>query len=133
MPPDLRHARAEPTFPSAPSPHPEFTPEDERAAYRDMLLIRRFEEKAGQLYGMGHIGGFCHLYIGQEAVATGIAMARRAGDQIIAAYRHHGHMLAAGIDERIRRDLFGHTLNRERYGAGATLEMKRDVLQAIAL
>ena len=108
MPPDLRHARAEPTFPSAPSPHPEFTPEDERAAYRDMLLIRRFEEKAGQLYGMGHIGGFCHLYIGQEAVATGIAMARRAGDQIIAAYRHHGHMLAAGIDARpIMAELLG--------------------------
>ena len=67
-------------------------------AYRDMLLIRRFEEKAGQLYGMGFIGGFCHLYIGQEAVVIGMQMALSDGDQIITAYRDHGHMLACGMD-----------------------------------
>src|SRR5579872_6072658 len=66
--------------------------------YADMLLIRRFEEKAGQLYGMGLIGGFCHLYIGQEAVVVGMTAARRDGDQIITAYRDHGHMLACGMD-----------------------------------
>ena len=65
--------------------------------YRDMLLIRRFEERAGQLYGMGLIGGFCHLYIGQEAVVVGMQAALREGDQVITAYRDHGHMLAAGM------------------------------------
>lgn len=78
----------------------DLTPEQELAAYRRMLLIRRFEEKAGQLYGMGLIGGFCHLYIGQEAVVTGIEMAREEGDQIITAYRDHGHMLACGMDPK---------------------------------
>ncbi len=66
--------------------------------YRDMLLIRRFEEKAGQLYGMGLIGGFCHLYIGQEAVVVGMQAALGEGDQVITAYRDHGHMLATGMD-----------------------------------
>ncbi|HRD28568.1 MAG TPA: pyruvate dehydrogenase (acetyl-transferring) E1 component subunit alpha [Caulobacter sp.] len=66
--------------------------------YRDMLLIRRFEERAGQLYGMGLIGGFCHLYIGQEAIAVGMEAIRKPGDQIITGYRDHGHMLAAGMD-----------------------------------
>ena len=66
--------------------------------YRDMLLIRRFEERAGQLYGMGLIGGFCHLYIGQEAIAVGMDAIRKPGDQIITGYRDHGHMLAAGMD-----------------------------------
>ncbi len=65
--------------------------------YRDMLLIRRFEERAGQLYGMGLIGGFCHLYIGQEAVVVGMQAALKEGDQVITAYRDHGHMLAAGM------------------------------------
>lgn len=65
--------------------------------YRDMLLIRRFEERAGQLYGMGLIGGFCHLYIGQEAVVVGMQAALKDGDQVITAYRDHGHMLAAGM------------------------------------
>ncbi|NBU26991.1 MAG: pyruvate dehydrogenase (acetyl-transferring) E1 component subunit alpha, partial [Caulobacteraceae bacterium] len=60
--------------------------------YRDMLLIRRFEERAGQLYGMGLIGGFCHLYIGQEAIAVGMEGIRKPGDQIITGYRDHGHM-----------------------------------------
>ncbi len=66
--------------------------------YRDMLLIRRFEEKAGQLYGMGAIGGFCHLYIGQEAVVVGIEACAKEGDQRITSYRDHGHMLACGMD-----------------------------------
>jgi pyruvate dehydrogenase E1 component alpha subunit len=75
-----------------------FTAEEELQAYRDMLLIRRFEEKAGQLYGMGLIGGFCHLYIGQEAVVVGMEMAAIEGDQRITSYRDHGHMLACGMD-----------------------------------
>ncbi|PHP67874.1 pyruvate dehydrogenase (acetyl-transferring) E1 component subunit alpha [Zhengella mangrovi] len=83
----------------APAPE-EFGKDDELKAYRDMLLIRRFEEKAGQLYGMGFIGGFCHLYIGQEAVVTGIEMAKKDGDQFITGYRDHGHMLAAGMSPR---------------------------------
>jgi pyruvate dehydrogenase E1 component alpha subunit len=66
--------------------------------YRDMLLIRRFEEKAGQLYGMGLIAGFCHLYIGQEAVVVGVQAALEEGDQVITGYRDHGHMLACGMD-----------------------------------
>ncbi len=74
--------------------------EEELHAYREMLLIRRFEEKAGQLYGMGYVGGFCHLYIGQEAVVVGIMMAIKPGDQIITAYRDHGHMLASGMDPK---------------------------------
>jgi len=68
--------------------------------YRDMLLIRRFEEKAGQLYGMGLIGGFCHLYIGQEAVVTGMQAAIDDGDSVITAYRDHGHMLACKMDPK---------------------------------
>jgi pyruvate dehydrogenase E1 component alpha subunit len=68
--------------------------------YRDMLLIRRFEEKAGQLYGMGLIGGFCHLYIGQEAVVVGIEAAAKEGDKRITSYRDHGHMLACGMDPK---------------------------------
>ena len=66
--------------------------------YKDMLLIRRFEEKAGQLYGMGDIGGFCHLYIGQEAVVVGMEAVKKEGDQVITGYRDHGHMLACGMD-----------------------------------
>ena len=78
----------------------EFTPEQELAAYQDMLLIRRFEEKAGQLYGMGLIGGFCHLYIGQEAVVVGMQMALKEGDEVITGYRDHGHMLSTGMDPK---------------------------------
>src|SRR5580698_9108025 len=69
--------------------------------YRTMLLIRRFEERAGQLYGMGLIGGFCHLYIGQEAIAVGMQAAKGEGDQVITGYREHGHMLAAGVEPRL--------------------------------
>src|ERR1700716_4592820 len=76
----------------------EFTRDQELQALRDMLLIRRFEEKAGQLYGMGAIGGFCHLYIGQEAIVVGMQMALKKGDQVITGYRDHGHMLACGME-----------------------------------
>src|SRR3979409_2096609 len=79
---------------------PEFTKEQELTALRDMLLIRRFEEKAGQLYGMGAIGGFCHLYIGQEAIVVGMQMALKKGDQVITGYRDHGHMLACGMEAK---------------------------------
>src|SRR5215831_13982855 len=79
---------------------PAFTREQELKALREMLLIRRFEEKAGQLYGMGAIGGFCHLYIGQEAVVVGMQMALKKGDQIITGYRDHGHMLATGMEAK---------------------------------
>ena len=68
--------------------------------YKNMLLIRRFEENAGQLYGMGLIGGFCHLYIGQEAVVTGMQAASKEGDAVITSYRDHGHMLATGMDPK---------------------------------
>jgi pyruvate dehydrogenase E1 component alpha subunit len=84
----------------APPLPPALAAEEELSAYRDMLLIRRFEEKAGQLYGMGAIGGFCHLYIGQEAVVTGMMLAVKPGDQIITAYRDHGHMLAARMEPK---------------------------------
>src|SRR5216684_3054545 len=78
----------------------EFTRDQELSALRDMLLIRRFEEKAGQLYGMGAIGGFCHLYIGQEAIVVGMQMALKKGDQVITGYRAHGHMLATGMEAK---------------------------------
>ena len=68
--------------------------------YREMLMIRRFEEKAGQLYGMGLIGGFCHLYIGQEAVVVGMKAVTREDDPVVASYRCHGHMLASGMEAR---------------------------------
>lgn len=78
----------------------EFTRDEELESYREMLLIRRFEEKAGQMYGMGLIGGFCHLYIGQEAVVVGMQMATSEGDQVITGYRDHGHMIACGMDPK---------------------------------
>ena len=76
------------------------TPEDLMEFYRGMLTIRRFEEKAGQLYGMGLIGGFCHLYIGQEAVVVGMQAAIGPDDAVITSYRDHGHMIACGMDPR---------------------------------
>ncbi|MCA3407793.1 MAG: pyruvate dehydrogenase (acetyl-transferring) E1 component subunit alpha [Roseomonas sp.] len=79
---------------------PSLSREEMLRAYRDMLLIRRFEEKAGQLYGMGLIGGFCHLYIGQEAVVVGMQMCLKPGDQVVTSYRDHGHMLATGMEAR---------------------------------
>ena len=77
---------------------PNVSADELKAYYRDMLLIRRFEEKAGQLYGMGLIGGFCHLYIVQEAVVVGLEAAAEEGDKRITSYRDHGHMLACGMD-----------------------------------
>ena len=94
-----RRGAAEPVSDAA-SAVPEFSKEQEQQAYRDMLLIRRFEEKAGQMYGMGLIGGFCHLYIGQEAVVVGMQMAIKSGDAVITGYRDHGHMLACGMDAK---------------------------------
>src|SRR5258706_10663589 len=73
-------------------------PERLKKLYRDMLLIRRFEEKAGQLYGMGLIGGFCHLYNGQEAVVVGMQATLQPSDQVITTYRDHGNMLASGME-----------------------------------
>ncbi|MFO1236378.1 MAG: pyruvate dehydrogenase (acetyl-transferring) E1 component subunit alpha [Alphaproteobacteria bacterium] len=91
--------------------------------YRDMLLIRRFEERAGQLYGMGLIGGFCHLYIGQEAVVVGMQAAIEPGDQVITAYRDHGHMLAAGLDPGgVMAELTGRSGGLSR-GKGGSMHM----------
>jgi pyruvate dehydrogenase E1 component alpha subunit len=100
-----------------------FTREEDLSAYRSMLLIRRFEEKAGQLYGMGHIGGFCHLYIGQEAVVVGMQMAAKDGDQVITAYRDHGHTLAVGMDpNRVMAELTGRRGGCSR-GKGGSMHM----------
>jgi pyruvate dehydrogenase E1 component alpha subunit len=94
-------ARSNRERPSEPKPY-KASKEELLKFYRDMLLIRRFEEKAGQLYGLGLIGGFCHLYIGQEAVAIGLQSALTPGkDSVITGYRDHGHMLAYGIDPNL--------------------------------
>jgi pyruvate dehydrogenase E1 component alpha subunit len=101
----------------------EFSKDEELAALRQMLLIRRFEEKAGQMYGMGLIGGFCHLYIGQEAVVVGMKLAMRDGDQMITGYRDHGHMLACGMDPKgVMAELTG---RRDGYskGKGGSMHM----------
>ncbi len=91
--------------------------------YRLMLLIRRFEERAGQLYGMGLIGGFCHLYIGQEAIAVGMESVKRDGDEIITGYRDHGHMLAAGMDPKeVMAELTGRSGGSSK-GKGGSMHM----------
>ncbi len=91
--------------------------------YREMVLIRRFEERAGQLYGMGLIGGFCHLYIGQEAVAVGMEAASKDGDQVITGYRDHGHMLAAGMDPKaVMAELTGRSGGSSK-GKGGSMHM----------
>jgi len=101
----------------------EFTREQELHAYREMLLIRRFEEKAGQLYGMGFIGGFCHLYIGQEAVVVGLQMCAKEGDQVITTYRDHGHMLACGMDPKgVMAELTGRRSGYSK-GKGGSMHM----------
>lgn len=91
--------------------------------YREMLLIRRFEEKAGQLYGMGLIGGFCHLYIGQEAVVVGLEAASKEGDKRITSYRDHGHMLACGMDAKgVMAELTGRSGGYSK-GKGGSMHM----------
>ncbi len=105
------------------SKEPQVNQPELMGAYRTMLLIRRFEEKAGQLYGMGLIGGFCHLYIGQEAVVTGMQMAAGEGDQVITSYRDHGHMLAAGMDARgVMAELTGRSGGLSK-GKGGSMHM----------
>lgn len=100
-----------------------FSKEDMLHAYREMLQIRRFEEKAGQLYGMGLIGGFCHLYIGEEAVAVGVRMALKEGDQVITSYRDHGHMLASGMAARgVMAELTGRA-DGYSHGKGGSMHM----------
>ena len=100
-----------------------FNKDEELFAYREMLLIRRFEEKAGQMYGMGLIGGFCHLYIGQEAVVIGMQMATKEGDQVITGYRDHGHMLATGMESKgVMAELTGRRGGYSR-GKGGSMHM----------
>ena len=100
-----------------------FTPETLLKAYRQMVLIRRFEEKAGQLYGMGLIGGFCHLYIGQEAVVVGLQAAAHPQDTVITTYRDHGHMLACDMDPRgVMAELTGRSGGYSR-GKGGSMHM----------
>ena len=92
-------------------------------AYKKMLLIRRFEEKAGQSYGLGQIGGFCHLYIGQEAVVVGLQMCIRDGDQVITTYRDHGHMLACGMSpDGVMAELYGRADGYSK-GKGGSMHM----------
>jgi pyruvate dehydrogenase E1 component alpha subunit len=99
------------------------SPDEMLAYYRTMLLIRRFEERAGQLYGMGLIGGFCHLYIGQEAVVVGMQAAIGDGDQVITGYRDHGHMLACGMDpNEIMAELTGRAGGSSK-GKGGSMHM----------
>jgi pyruvate dehydrogenase E1 component alpha subunit len=113
-------AVAEPDKPAKPA---EFTKDEELKAYRDMLLIRRFEEKAGQMYGMGLIGGFCHLYIGQEAVVVGMQMTLKPGDEVITGYRDHGHMLACGMDAKgVMAELTGRAHGYSK-GKGGSMHM----------
>jgi pyruvate dehydrogenase E1 component alpha subunit len=103
---------------------PTATKDELLAYYREMVLIRRFEERAGQLYGMGLIGGFCHLYIGQEAVAVGVQASIKQGhDKIITGYRDHGHMLAAGMDPKeVMAELTGRAGGSSK-GKGGSMHM----------
>ena len=109
--------------PAAKGPVVDFNKDQEFDALRQMLLIRRFEEKAGQMYGMGLIGGFCHLYIGQEAVVIGMRMAKRDDDQMITGYRDHGHMLACGMDPKgVMAELTGRRSGYSK-GKGGSMHM----------
>ena len=108
---------------SADRPAAELGKDRDLTAYRDMLLIRRFEEKSGQMYGMGLIGGFCHLYIGQEAVVVGMQMTLKDGDQVITGYRDHGHMLACGMDPKgVMAELTGRAHGYSK-GKGGSMHM----------
>ncbi|WAC58411.1 pyruvate dehydrogenase (acetyl-transferring) E1 component subunit alpha [Brevundimonas sp. SL130] len=115
---------AQTTAPDKLSNTPSASKEDLLRFYREMVLIRRFEERAGQLYGMGLIGGFCHLYIGQEAVAVGVQESVKQGhDKIITGYRDHGHMLAAGMDPKeVMAELTGRIGGSSR-GKGGSMHM----------
>ncbi len=105
------------------APVADFSKDQELSAYRTMLTIRRFEEKAGQMYGMGLIGGFCHLYIGQEAVVVGMQMALQPGDAVITGYRDHGHMIATGMDPKgVMAELTGRTHGYSK-GKGGSMHM----------
>jgi pyruvate dehydrogenase E1 component alpha subunit len=120
--PDAKSATGAPKSHSAPAVAP-FSKQQELSAYREMLLIRRFEEKAGQMYGMGLIGGFCHLYIGQEAVVVGMQMALKEGDSVITGYRDHGHMLACNMDPKgVMAELTGRRGGYSR-GKGGSMHM----------
>ena len=102
---------------------PQLSRDEDLHAYKEMLQIRRFEEKSGQMYGMGLIGGFCHLYIGQEAVVIGMQMASKPGDQVITGYRDHGHMLACGMESRgVLAELTGRRGGYSR-GKGGSMHM----------
>ena len=104
-------------------PSPAAAPNEMHKFYRDMLMIRRFEEKAGQLYGMGLIGGFCHLYIGQEAVVVGMQASIEEGDTVITSYRDHGHMIAVGMDPRgVMAELTGRATGYSK-GKGGSMHM----------
>jgi pyruvate dehydrogenase E1 component alpha subunit len=108
---------------SAPAQAAAMEPETLQRAFRDMLLLRRFEEKASQLYGMGMIGGFCHLYIGQEAVVTGVQYALGPGDSVITGYRCHAHMLIAGVPARdVMAELTGRAAGASK-GKGGSMHM----------
>ena len=99
------------------------SPAAEVQLYKDMLLIRRFEERAGQLYGMGHIGGFCHLYIGQEAVVVGLNACADKTDTVITTYRDHGHMFACGMDPKgVMAELTGRGVGYSK-GKGGSMHM----------
>src|ERR1700755_3509886 len=112
---------SEPARPNGPIA--DFSKDQDLAAYKTMLTIRRFEEKAGQLYGMGLIGGFCHLYIGQEAVVVGMQMALKPGDAIITGYRDHGHMLACDMEPKgVMAELTGRAHGYSR-GKGGSMHM----------
>jgi pyruvate dehydrogenase E1 component alpha subunit len=105
------------------TPIVEFDKTQDLSAYGTMLTIRRFEEKAGQMYGMGLIGGFCHLYIGQEAVVVGMQMALKDGDQVITGYRDHGHMIACGMDPKgVMAELTGRAHGYSK-GKGGSMHM----------
>src|SRR5258706_1921601 len=102
---------------------PDLGKEVELRVYRDMLMVRRFEERAGQMYGMGLIGGFCRLYIGQEAVVVGMQLALKPGDQVITGYRDHGHMLACGMDPKgVMAELTGRRSGYSK-GKGGSMHM----------
>ena len=118
-----KNKSGKPKLRSVSNSEPELSADELKELYREMLLIRRFEEKAGQLYGMGLIGGFCHLYIGQEAVVTGIQSVQEKQDTVVTSYRDHAHMLACGMDPKgIMAELTGRVTGYSR-GKGGSMHM----------